>query len=101
MADVSLSGSLGSAELNRPRQQWHKLLHNRNLIIGGTIVLLLVVAALLAPWLTPYQPLAEDHAHALQSPNLSHPFGTDNYGRDVLTRVLYGGRIDLRVGLIA
>jgi peptide/nickel transport system permease protein len=101
MADVSLLGSLGSADLNRPRQQWRKLLHNRNLLIGGSIVLVLVVAALLAPWLTPYQPLAQDHANALLSPDLSHPFGTDNYGRDIFTRVLYGGRIDLRVGIIA
>jgi peptide/nickel transport system permease protein len=100
-AVVSLSGSLASIGHTRPRWQWRKLLRNRNLLVGGTIVLLLVAAALLAPWLTAYQPLAQDPAHALQSPNLSHPFGTDNYGRDILTRVLYGGRIDLRVGLIA
>jgi len=101
LAVVPLSGSLASVGQTRPRRQWRKLLRNRNLLIGGTILLLLVIAAILAPWLTPYQPLAQDPTQALQSPNRSHPFGTDNYGRDILTRVLYGGRIDLRVGLIA
>jgi peptide/nickel transport system permease protein len=99
-ADTSRSDSLVNAANTQPRR-WHQALRNRNLLIGGTIILLLVAAALLAPWLTPYQPLVQDHEHALESPTLSHPFGTDNYGRDILTRVLYGARIDLRVGLIA
>jgi peptide/nickel transport system permease protein len=98
--ELSLAGALASIERTRPRQ-WRNLLRNRNLMIGGAILLVLVLAALFAPWLTPYEPLKQDHAHALQSPSLSHPFGTDNYGRDVFTRVVYGGRIDLRVGLIA
>jgi peptide/nickel transport system permease protein len=62
---------------------------------------LLVAAALFAPVLTPYDAEAQDLDLMLQAPSLSHPFGTDNYGRDVLTRVLYGAAIDLRIGALA
>jgi peptide/nickel transport system permease protein len=99
-AEAALPDSLFNAEKTQ-RRKWRQSLRNRNLLIGGSILLLLVFGAIFAPWLTPYHPLAQDHTAALESPNLSHPFGTDNYGRDVFTRVLYGGRIDLRVGIIA
>jgi peptide/nickel transport system permease protein len=99
--ELPAAGSLSIGARARPRRRWRTLLGSRNLVIGLAILTVLTVAALLAPWLTPYEPLAQDHQHALLAPSRAHPFGTDNYGRDVLTRVLYGGRIDLRVGLIA
>ena len=71
---------------------------SRRIAVGG--ILCLVLAAVLAPWLTPYDPSAIDPAHGLLAPNLSHPFGTDQLGRDVLTRVLYGARIDLLIGAV-
>jgi peptide/nickel transport system permease protein len=85
----------------QPPRRLRKLLHNRNLMIGGSILLVMTLAAIFAPWLTPYDPLTHDNANTLQPPSLEHPFGTDNFGRDVFTRVLYGGRIDMRVGVIA
>lgn len=72
----------------------------RNLKIGSTILAVVTVSALLAPWLTPYDPYLQDYGRILQAPSLVHPFGTDQLGRDVFTRVLYGARIDLQVGLI-
>jgi len=71
------------------------------LVLGGTMLVLLAGAALLAPVLTPYDPNAQDFDLILQAPSLAHPFGTDNFGRDVLTRVLYGAAIDLRIGILA
>lgn len=71
------------------------------LVTGGVMLLLLVAAAVLAPVLTPYDAEAQDLDQMLQPPSLSHPFGTDNFGRDVLTRVLYGAAIDLRIGALA
>lgn len=71
------------------------------LAAGGVMLLMLVAAALLAPVLTPYDAETQDLDLMLQAPSLSHPFGTDNYGRDVLTRVLYGAAIDLRIGALA
>ncbi|MCB0193742.1 MAG: ABC transporter permease, partial [Anaerolineae bacterium] len=62
---------------------------------------LIVLATLFAPFLTPYDPTVPNIPERLQSPNLSHPFGTDEFGRDQLTRVLYGGRPILITGTLS
>ena len=67
------------------------------LALVGTISL----AALLAPLFTPYEPTALNVDHVLEAPSTSHPFGTDALGRDVLSRMLYGGRVSLWVGFLA
>lgn len=59
-----------------------------------------VVAALAAPLIVPYDPVALDFTAALKAPSLAHPFGTDHLGRDILSRVIYAARIDLQIGLI-
>jgi len=65
------------------------------------MLLLLVGAALVGPRMSPYDPNAHDFEQILQAPSAVHPFGTDNFGRDVLTRVLSGAAIDLRIGVLA
>lgn len=72
----------------------------RNLKIGTAILALITLAALFAPWLTPYDPYLQDYGRILLPPSLAHPFGTDQLGRDVFTRVLHGARIDLQIGLV-
>ncbi len=71
-----------------------------SLRVGGSFLLLIVLAGIFAPWLTPYDPYTQDLVNALQSPSWTHPFGTDSVGRDVFTRVLFGIRIDLQIGVI-
>ena len=71
-----------------------------SLLAGGAMLLLLGSAVLLAPWLVPYDPNGQNFDLLLQAPSPAHPFGTDNFGRDVLTRVLYGAGIDLRIGVL-
>jgi peptide/nickel transport system permease protein len=71
-----------------------------NLKIGCAILTLITAAAIFAPWLTPYDPFLQDYGRLFQPPSLAHPFGTDQLGRDVFTRVLYGARIDLEIGFI-
>jgi peptide/nickel transport system permease protein len=68
--------------------------------VGVAGLLAFVLAALFAPLLTPYDPIALDLAAGLQPPSLTHPFGTDQLGRDILTRVIFGARIDLQIGAI-
>jgi len=68
--------------------------------IGVAGVLLIALAAVFAPLLTPYDPAAIDSATGLKPPSSMHPFGTDQLGRDVLSRVLFAARIDLQIGLI-
>jgi peptide/nickel transport system permease protein len=68
--------------------------------VGVSGLLAFVLAALFAPLLTPYDPIALDLEAGLQPPSLAHPFGTDQLGRDILTRVIFGARIDLQIGAI-
>jgi len=85
----------------RRRESVALLRRNPLTLFGLALVALLVVVALLAPLLTPYDPIEPDLLHQLAAPSWSHPFGTDEAGRDVLARVLYGARISLRIGIIA
>jgi peptide/nickel transport system permease protein len=78
---------------------WRRFRNHRAALIGSTVLLLMILAILLAP-LSPYDPQASDMSAQLQPPSRNHPMGTDPLGRDVLTRVLYGGRISLSVGLM-
>ena len=67
--------------------------------VGFVIVSIAVLAALLGPVLTPYDPAAQDLARRLEAPSLAHPFGLDELGRDILARILSGAQISLLVGL--
>jgi peptide/nickel transport system permease protein len=69
--------------------------------LGTALVALFVLSAVLAPWIAPYEPNALDVPARLQGPSFTHLLGTDNLGRDVFSRVLYGGRIALVVALTA
>ncbi|RMF93090.1 MAG: ABC transporter permease [Nitrospinota bacterium] len=73
---------------------------HKGLWIGGSLCLLLFLLALLAPWIAPYSPTDQELSRGLEPPSLQHPFGLDKLGRDILSRVLYGSRISLQVGLI-
>lgn len=68
--------------------------------IGICIVGLWVVAVLFAPWLAPYDPILQDTSVKLLPPEFLHPFGTDNFGRDIFARVIWGARVDLQMGII-
>ncbi len=70
-------------------------------MLGLAILLLLILASLAAPFLTPYDPEKLTLTDALIHPNLEHPLGTDHLGRDVLARILYGGRLSLMIGFLA
>ncbi len=99
--ELAHSDLLAAAAHQRRHQLARAIFHNRNLVIGGTILLLLIGAAVFAPWIAPYDPIEQNTRNALQAPNTTHLFGTDNFGRDVFSRVIFGARIDLRVGFIA
>ncbi|HEY3230452.1 MAG TPA: ABC transporter permease [Roseiflexaceae bacterium] len=90
-----------TAGVHAARRGLGRWARSRNLLIGLGIIVALVLVAVCAPLLTSYQPQEQNYDVTLQTPSLQHPFGTDNFGRDILTRVIYGARIDLRVGVIA
>lgn len=71
------------------------------LIIGGVIIILFIFVSLFAPLLTSHDPYKRDISNRFSSPSSKHYFGTDQFGRDIFTRVLYGARISFKVGLIS
>lgn len=85
----------------KPKTLWSLLLRNRLAALGLTFIFIWTVIAIIAPWIAPHDPYATNMANKLQAPSASHWFGTDNFGRDILSRVLYGARISIWTGLIA
>ncbi|WP_019530979.1 ABC transporter permease [Dasania marina] len=80
---------------------WHRLRQNKLALSGLIILLLEIIIALLTPWLAPYGYEQQNLALGAVPPSLEHWLGTDTLGRDLLTRIMYGGRVSLTVGFIA
>ncbi|MGK7345748.1 MAG: ABC transporter permease [Candidatus Nitrospinota bacterium M3_3B_026] len=89
----------------RPRTFWgifvHKFRMNTLAILGAAIVALLFVVAVFAPVIAPHDPAKIDTSRLFLPPSLEHPCGTDDLGRDVFSRMVYGARISLSVGFVA
>ena len=83
------------------RVSWEILKKNKLAMTCLVVIILIVLAAIFAPVLTPYDPNVNDLPNRFLSPCAAHLMGTDEYGRDILTRVLYGCRISLSVGIVS
>ena len=82
-------------------EAWRRLKMNRAAICGLAVIVVLVTSALLAPWVAPYDPSKMDVRARLQGPSLKHVLGTDNFGRDIFSRIVYASRISLVIGFVA
>jgi peptide/nickel transport system permease protein len=71
---------------------------NGALLVGGSALALILLASIFAAYLTPYDPITQNLRNTLKPPSLTHLFGTDNYGRDVFSRVLHAAKLDIRIG---
>ena len=80
---------------------WRRFKKNKRAVVGGILVIIILLAGIFAPVLTPYEPNTQDLMNMNQGPSWQHLCGTDNYGRDIFTRILYGARISMIVGWIA
>jgi peptide/nickel transport system permease protein len=78
-----------------------RLRHDIGFGVGAGLLLILVLLAAFAPWLSPYDPVTMRLPEALQAPGPRHLMGTDNFGRDILSRILWGARPSLGVGVVA
>lgn len=78
-----------------------RLLRNRLAIAGLVVICILILAAVLAPWIAPYHYAQQDLMASFEPPSWKHLLGTDDYGRDILSRIIYGAQISLQVGLLA
>lgn len=82
------------------KEVWYRFRRNKTAMAGGFIVLLLIVTAVFAPLIAPHNPYDVDLAKQFLAPNSTYLLGTDMFGRDVLSRIIYGTRISLIIGLI-
>jgi peptide/nickel transport system permease protein len=80
---------------------WHSYRRHKPAMIGTAIVLIFALAAIFAPYISPWDPKKTDLDAMLQPPSSEHIMGTDELGRDLLTRILYGGRVSLSIGVMA
>ena len=85
----------------RVRGFWRAFRRNKLALIGGIVVVVLVVLAVFAQWIAPWDPNRPDVRKILDAPSKAHPLGTDQLGRDVLSRMLYGARVSLAVGFVS
>ncbi|MEW6698659.1 MAG: nickel transporter permease [Bacillota bacterium] len=98
-----------SAQVNAPAEQvyspmadfWRRLRKNKLAMVSLVFLVALILVAVFAPLVAPYDPYASDMPKALQGPSSQHLLGNDELGRDILSRIIYGARISLKVGLIA
>jgi peptide/nickel transport system permease protein len=88
-------------KFTRIREIWQRLSQNKLAVLGLIIIVLLILVAIFADFIAPYAYDQQDLANAFQSPGNGHLFGTDEFGRDIFSRVVYGTRISLLIGFIA
>ncbi len=81
------------------RDALRRLFRNKLAIIGMALLGFFVFCAIFAPWIAPYDPIAQDITRRREPPSREHPFGLDEVGRDLLSRVIYGARVSLYVGV--
>lgn len=80
---------------------WHRAARRPPAVVGALVVLLFTVMAVGAPWIATRDPLHTDWSHIRKAPSTAHPFGTDDLGRDVLSRVIWGARISMQAGVFS
>jgi ABC-type dipeptide/oligopeptide/nickel transport system permease subunit len=90
-------GTQGLPPASQLRHSWAKLKSNKAALFGGILILTYILTALLAPVLFPGNPSAPDLIRSLQRPSLAHPLGTDELGRSILGRIIYGSRVSLLI----
>lgn len=100
-ADITADATRFERGTSLWQDAWRRLRRNRLAVFGAIVLVLIVLACLLVPWLSPYTYEQQDLVLGAAPPSAAHWLGTDTFGRDLATRILYGGRISLLVGMIA
>ena len=102
MAELAVESSVGAGTSSRGwRRTWRAFAQNRMAVVGLVVLGVVVASAILGPIVSPYDTVEQNISQRLQAPTLAHPMGTDELGRDTLTRILAGGRISLAIGVLA
>jgi oligopeptide transport system permease protein len=83
------------------KDAWRRYIRNRGAVFAGSVFVLLVLYCILWPFVSPYDPNEVNFSLKSETPSLAHPFGTDQFGRDLLTRTALGGRLSIGIGIAA
>jgi peptide/nickel transport system permease protein len=97
----SIAADAGPIAIGARRAARRRRSPNARILLGGGVLSLYLLLALLAPLIAPYDPLQTFPAQALASPSRAHPLGNDEFGRDVLSRLIFGARISMQVAIVA
>ena len=89
------------ALVSQRRRAWRTFSRNRSAVVGLVMVIAIVLIAVFAPLLAPHNPLTQSVTNRLEGPSPGYPLGRDAYGRDVLSRIIYGTRVALQVGIFS
>ena len=92
--------STATGQLSRVRTVFERVMQNRFAVFGLVVVALLLFTAAFAPWIAPYEPTEQNYDALKEPPSVEHPFGTDTYGRDVFSRVVFGSRYAVFLGVV-
>jgi glutathione transport system permease protein len=102
LEDIAGTGTVAPLEIQSPWGEfWRRFLRQRVALVAGALILLVVLAAIAAPWIAPYDPAEPDYNNILAGPSALHWAGTDAYGRDIFSRILWGAQISLSVGFLS
>src|SRR3974377_950724 len=98
MSDLTLA----APSLRSPSAEfWRRFRRKRVAVVAGCGLLTIFLSALVEPWIAPYGPATPDYDNVLAGPSWQHLCGTDTFGRDIFSRILWGGRISLTVGFVS
>ena len=100
-ADAAAGAPRAAKPITLGGEAWRRFRRHKLAVFGSIILAVIVVGVLVGPWIWPVPINDIDFGARLKGPSLSHPFGTDDLGQDLLARMLYGGRISLAVGIMA
>jgi peptide/nickel transport system permease protein len=101
MSQAISAGGLQKTARSPRQMYWHRFKNNRMCMAGSSLVLLLVFIAIFGPFIAPNDPILVNTPDRFISPNATYWFGTDEFGRDIFSRILYGGRIAVQIGLVS
>jgi peptide/nickel transport system permease protein len=100
-AAIAIGAGVAPEPMSPGRRALRRLFKRKGAVLGAAVVLLMIVLAVLAPQIAPYDPIATDWGAIRKAPSAAHWFGTDENGRDILSRVIFGARASLLAGVIS
>lgn len=88
-------------EMTQRQRMWSAFIRNRTALVGGALALVVILVGIFAPLISPFDPLEQDSYNRLMGSSSKHWLGTDDFGRDVLSRIIWGSRVSLLIGAIS